>query len=163
MERRLVVVVGCLLVLALSLSAVLAINENEEQVEDEWYHEIFFITFQIFLPAQFKTRTTRDVMSDVSFTRDPRLTSVGRNKKKNQRQQSSSVDQYCMTKVGRRTAVCFQYLSHYMDITITHTLSAGLRDGRGGAACQPGRERGPLRQFLPVRLRGLHREQEHPG
>ena len=34
MERRLVVVVGCLLVLALSLSAVLAINENEEQVED---------------------------------------------------------------------------------------------------------------------------------
>ena len=38
MERRLVVVVGCLLVLALSLSAVLAINENEEQVEDGFYH-----------------------------------------------------------------------------------------------------------------------------
>ena len=36
MERRLVVVVGCLLVLALSLSAVLAINENEEQVKDGW-------------------------------------------------------------------------------------------------------------------------------
>ena len=64
------------------------------------------------MPAQFKTRTTRDVMSDVSFTRDPRLTSVGRNKKKNQRQQGSSVDQYCMTKVGRRTLVCFQYSSH---------------------------------------------------
>ena len=59
----------------------------------------FLLRLNIF-PAQFKTRTTRDVMSDVSFTRDPRLTSVGRNKKKNQRQQSSSVDQYCMTKVS---------------------------------------------------------------
>ena len=80
-----------------------------------------FTTFQIFFPAQFKTRTTRDVMSDVTFTRDPRLTSVGRNKKKNQRQ-GSSVDQYCMTKVGRRPAVCFQYSSHFIDITIIHTL-----------------------------------------
>ena len=50
MERRLVVVVGCLLVLALSLSAVLAINENEEQVEDEWYHEIFLLRSKYFCP-----------------------------------------------------------------------------------------------------------------
>ena len=74
----------------------------------------YFYNVPNIFPAQFKTRTTRDVMSDVSFTRDPRLTSVGRNKKKNQRQ-GSSVDQYCMTKVSAF------YIRHILWISQLHT------------------------------------------
>ena len=126
----------------------------------------YFYNVPNIFPAQFKTRTTRDVMSDVTFTRDPRLTSVGRNKKKNQRQ-GSSVDQYCMTKVGRRAPIQNSTNNIYSHFTIRisnlNLLPAGLRDGRCGAAGKPGRERGPMRQLLPVRLRGLRREQEYPG
>jgi len=72
MERKLVVIVGTFVVVGVTLSAVIMVNDHQD--------------------SELRVRTTRDVMDDVHFTRDPRLTTFGRKKHRN------SENKFCMSK-----------------------------------------------------------------
>ena len=86
-EKQLLAMGGTLFVIVITLSCFLVYGSQDNDEVSFFKIHIWKIIFVL----QSYTRTTRDVNADVDFTRDPRLTKVG---KINKRQKAD----YCVSK-----------------------------------------------------------------